>query len=276
MQIWLSDGEQDIVSGMTGKVLLLRPVRVFLLSAVLAVAPRVAAQDLLLLSLHPEGSWQVVERTDVRRYDTGRYVGLTSREVRGLLGSDRDPSSHDPAEPAVLRGVFLVLEETRRDRREAARRISESVPAEIELAGDGSFAIGAGDRFPVLPGISRAPRRSGIRRRKLGRPGRAGPRPPRNRGRSRWFPSLHDTSISGNSSTREGWFTPLPPVSQPGTAPAMIRSGTRRCSRFPGGTTSRSCCRRMSTGRCSSAIPWTKATATMMESWPSADSRSSG
>ena len=38
-----------------------------------------------VLQYRGSGSYKYIERSDLRRYDNGKYVGLTSREIRSFI-----------------------------------------------------------------------------------------------------------------------------------------------------------------------------------------------
>ncbi|MBQ1984139.1 MAG: hypothetical protein II232_05875, partial [Spirochaetaceae bacterium] len=43
----------------------------------------------VLIQYNQDRTYTLVERTDLRRYDNGRYIGLLSREVRSFIHQDQ-------------------------------------------------------------------------------------------------------------------------------------------------------------------------------------------
>ena len=100
------------------------------------------------------GKIRLTERADLRRYEDGKFVGLSYREVRGILTATGDQAA------ARLEGEFFVFEETLRDSRLVAKRIDDTVPVSLTIRANGVSdpERGAVDpgypslrSFPVLP-----------------------------------------------------------------------------------------------------------------------------
>jgi outer membrane protein OmpA-like peptidoglycan-associated protein len=120
-------------------------------------APVRIAAALLLSACLPAGAvprdaFRLVERSDFSRYVDGKYVGHAYREARGSLA----PAGEGYA------GEFLVLEETLRDLRSAARRVDRTAP--VRLSAGGSPLEPRGDSgypslrgLPSFPATARAP-----------------------------------------------------------------------------------------------------------------------
>ena len=60
---------------------------------ILYFVPNVYSQESIKLSYNGSGNYILVERTDLRRYDNGRYIGLMSREVRSFITAMEKPET---------------------------------------------------------------------------------------------------------------------------------------------------------------------------------------
>ncbi|MCL2809886.1 MAG: OmpA family protein [Treponema sp.] len=94
-------------------------------------------------------AYSIVERSDWRRFDNGRYTGLVQNEIRGTILPDSD---------YFFRGNFLVLQSTLRDMRHSAQPVDAVIPVNFELDDKGVFIFDGEDRgyprmrgFPSLP-----------------------------------------------------------------------------------------------------------------------------
>lgn len=92
------------------------------------------------------------ERTDLRRYDNGKYTGLTSREVRSFMAFEKETP-----EATFFNGNFYVLQKTLRNRTNVKDAINSAVPVNLSYAKDGSMKMDTESgyptfrNFPVLP-----------------------------------------------------------------------------------------------------------------------------
>ena len=132
-----------------------------LLSAVI-----VNAQSLITYNQGP--SYYMVERSDIRRYDNGKFTGLTSREVRSFISSMNAPSNAASAvkQNSWFSGHFYVLEETKSNMQKTSKGLSGSIPSTFHIAPDGKMTVVDDNGFPsyrsfpsypskaVLPGES--------------------------------------------------------------------------------------------------------------------------
>ncbi|MBU0926117.1 MAG: OmpA family protein [Spirochaetes bacterium] len=129
-----------------------------LASALLSRSPALAcAQSPLEPFSSPLGRVAVTERSDFSRYDDGRYVGHVYREAR--LGLEASPSIGGAVE---YRGEALVLEETLRDNRAAARRLDAAVPVEFVVEPGGGVRFRVDEGYPILRGLPDAPPRAAL------------------------------------------------------------------------------------------------------------------
>ena len=63
------------------------------------------------------------ERTDLRRYDNGKYIGLVSREVSSFIIPVSNENGY------LYEGSFFVQQETMRAQRNVAPQIDEAIPS---------------------------------------------------------------------------------------------------------------------------------------------------
>jgi len=85
------------------------------------------------ISYKGSGNYTLRERTDLRRYDNGRYVGLVSREVSSFI---IPVSSEDGF---LYEGNFFVHQGTKRAMQSVAPEIEESLPSVFSIGKDGQF-----------------------------------------------------------------------------------------------------------------------------------------
>jgi outer membrane protein OmpA-like peptidoglycan-associated protein len=95
----------------------------------------------------PEGPFRLVERSDFSRYLDGKYVGHAYREARGSLSPSGDG----------YEGEFLVLEETLRDMRSAARRVDRTAPVRLSVGAGSSLDVREDSGYPSLRGLPAFP-----------------------------------------------------------------------------------------------------------------------
>ena len=94
------------------------------------------------ISYNGSGNYELVERTDLRRYDNGRYKGLVSREVSAFI----IPSDFDNG--FLYDGTFWVLENTRRNGFDVDFGVDEGIPAKFRIGADGQMSMIVDNGFP--------------------------------------------------------------------------------------------------------------------------------
>jgi flagellar motor protein MotB len=103
------------------------------------------------------GAYNTVERSDLSRYDNGRYTGHVYREVRSsinpLFAEKNGGAAYDR-----YGGTFFVLEETLRDMRQNARGVDAVIPVRFSLFRDGTIRMDEDPGFPALRGFPVFPR----------------------------------------------------------------------------------------------------------------------
>lgn len=76
-------------------------------------------------------NYSLAERTDLRRYDNNKYVGLVSREVRSFIVNNGD----------LYDGSFYVDEGTRHQNVSVAQGIHDSIPSTFRITSDGNLIM---------------------------------------------------------------------------------------------------------------------------------------
>lgn len=97
----------------------------------------------VLIQYNQDRTYTLVERTDLRRYDNGRYIGLLSREVRSFINQDEHPKYKN-----FYQGDFYVLEKTKRNSFEVTLGINESIPSSFTISEDGNLTMIEDNGFP--------------------------------------------------------------------------------------------------------------------------------
>ncbi len=108
------------------------------------------------------GSYWMVERSDLRRYDNGRYTGLTQREVRSFVHPVKAPSqrtlqgniqliaSKNAGIGTWFDGSFFVDEKTLSNQQETALGLSDAIPATFFISPDGMLIPIVDNGFPTF------------------------------------------------------------------------------------------------------------------------------
>ncbi|MDR1325216.1 MAG: OmpA family protein [Treponema sp.] len=132
-----------------------------LLGAILYVMfldlPLLYAQEHIDLVMAETGPYSLVERSDWRRYNNGKYVGLVHREVRASISPKPAPQNAAPTNTFLYQGNFFVLEETLRDMRASAQAVDEVVPVKFQLNKSGAIFVENDQGFPRLRGFPAFP-----------------------------------------------------------------------------------------------------------------------
>lgn len=76
-----------------------------------AAAQTVSGQGIIIAYDGGDSSYVSYERTDVRRYDNGRYTGLVSREVKSQVNPVDPPKGAGFQNDCWFKGNFMVMEE---------------------------------------------------------------------------------------------------------------------------------------------------------------------
>lgn len=99
-------------------------------------------------------SYDYIERTDLRRYDNGKYKGLVSREVRSQIINTEAPSSkYDSYEGSYYEGSFYVYEATKRANAEVFPGLDDSIPSSFGITPEGSLEMYEDNGYPTFRGF---------------------------------------------------------------------------------------------------------------------------
>lgn len=104
--------------------------------------------DQNVLEYRGASNYEFVERTDLRRYDEGKYIGLVSREVRSFIVKEE---STDGA--FLYDGNFFVEEATRRQNAIVGDGISDSIPSKFKINSNGEIVMLEDNGFPSFRGF---------------------------------------------------------------------------------------------------------------------------
>ena len=111
--------------------------------------------DPVMLGMSEAGPFSIIERSDWRRYDNGRYTGLTRNEVRASILPQA--AHHNIGNAAFYFGNFYVLQSTLRDMRESAQAVDAIVPASFTVMRNGALLIEEDRGFPMMRGFPSFP-----------------------------------------------------------------------------------------------------------------------
>ena len=101
-----------------------------------------------------KGGYSLVERTNLRRYVNGKYVGLTSREVRSFVSPSEPPLKRFRAKGSVYEndqwydGSFYVMEETLRNAQAVGAEIHEAVQSVFHISENGRLTMYKDNGYP--------------------------------------------------------------------------------------------------------------------------------
>ncbi len=98
-------------------------------------------------------NYTLVERTDLRRYDNGKYTGLVSREVRSFISRVSSPRELNAADGLLecstfYEGSFFVQEDTKRASQNVRQGIHESIPASFRITDGGELVMNEDNGYP--------------------------------------------------------------------------------------------------------------------------------
>lgn len=102
-----------------------------------------------VLKYNGNGSYIYIERTDLRRYDNGKYTGLTSREIRSYISQTGVPNGGNPAD-SYYDGNFYVAEGTVRARASVGEEINNSIPSTFKITSDGQLVMIKDKGYPTF------------------------------------------------------------------------------------------------------------------------------
>lgn len=101
------------------------------------------------LSYSGSRSYALTERTDLRRYENGKYIGLTSREVRSFINPTASYEENSrAAKESWFDGNFYVTEETKTRKKVVGDGIYDSIPSVFHIAPNGVLTMYEDNGFP--------------------------------------------------------------------------------------------------------------------------------
>lgn len=121
---------------------------------------QIYAQSAVTLSMTESGAFSIVERSNWRRYDNAKYIGLVRNEVRAsILPYPAYPTdtAGENGNSVFYQGNFYVLQSTLRDMRHSAQAVDAIIPVKFEVAKDGSVEIENDCGFPMMRGFPSFP-----------------------------------------------------------------------------------------------------------------------
>jgi len=112
----------------------------------------------LVLAMTDTGAYSILERSDWRRYDNGKYTGLVRNEVRATIIPQPAGENNNASNGTVFyEGNFFVLQSTLRDMRHSAQAVDAVVPVSFQLHENGALTIEDDRGFPVMRGFPAFP-----------------------------------------------------------------------------------------------------------------------
>jgi OOP family OmpA-OmpF porin len=117
-------------------------------------AQQAAAEQLAAPALPPGGKLTVIERSDLQKYQDGKYIGLENREVRGILDWMKGPDG------SRIEGTFYVIGELNRGGTPVAQKVDISSPAVWTVGLDGVIDVAEDSPYPILRGFPVFPTRA--------------------------------------------------------------------------------------------------------------------
>ncbi|MCR4947994.1 MAG: OmpA family protein [Treponema sp.] len=87
------------------------------------------------ISYNGSGNYMLRERTDLRRYDNGKYIGLVSREVSSFIIPVSSENGY------LYEGNFFVQQKTQRAMHQVGAGIDDSIPSVFKINSEGDFSM---------------------------------------------------------------------------------------------------------------------------------------
>ncbi|MCL2209063.1 MAG: OmpA family protein [Treponema sp.] len=109
------------------------------------------ASDQVIAGMTDAGAFSMVERSDWRRYDNGKYTGLVRSEVRASIVSYDVHNINNDLK--LFHGNYFVLQSTLRDMRQSAQAVDAIIPVSYEITDTGSIEIEDDCGFPMMRGF---------------------------------------------------------------------------------------------------------------------------
>jgi len=117
----------------------------FCLSSLLFCFLTAAFSSPVTIKYNGSGNYSLVERTNLRRYDNGKYTGLVSREVRSFISREK---TYNDGLDFYYSGNFFVTEETRRNSEEVNDGIFKAIPSSFYISSTGKLEMENDNGYP--------------------------------------------------------------------------------------------------------------------------------
>jgi outer membrane protein OmpA-like peptidoglycan-associated protein len=135
--------------------------RIFIFMGICIACVQGQAQDIsepaAVLAMAETGAYSIIERSDWRRYNDGKYAGLVRQEVRASIIPQQLETNTGTLNGFLYQGNFFVLQATLRDMRQSARAVDEVVPVIFKLKENGTMVIENDRGFPAMRGFPAFP-----------------------------------------------------------------------------------------------------------------------
>ena len=102
----------------------------------------------VLLTYKGNGGYSLIERTNLRRYENDKYIGLTSREIRSFI-SPIETKKNDK-NICLYDGNFYVYEETLRNKKMSYKGIHDSIRSCFSISSDGNLIMYKDNGYPTF------------------------------------------------------------------------------------------------------------------------------
>lgn len=90
------------------------------------------------------GNYIYIERTDLRRYDNGKYTGLTSREVKSYITQTREKSDRN------YEGYFYVSEDTVHKMQSVGTVLNDAIISKFKITSSGELVMIEDNGYPTF------------------------------------------------------------------------------------------------------------------------------
>jgi len=90
------------------------------------------------------GNYVYIERTDLRRYDNGKYTGLTSREVKSYITQTRENSDRK------YEGYFYVAEDTVHKMQSVGTVLNDAISSKFKITSSGELVMIEDNGYPTF------------------------------------------------------------------------------------------------------------------------------
>jgi outer membrane protein OmpA-like peptidoglycan-associated protein len=135
--------------------------KIFVFIGIFALCAQTHAQNIYepaVLAMAETGAYSIIERSDLRRYNNGKYVGLVRQEVRAsILPQPAENNAGALNGTFLYQGNFFVLQNTLRDMKQSAQAVDAVVPVSFELRENGTMVIENDNGFPSMRGFPALP-----------------------------------------------------------------------------------------------------------------------